>query len=79
MRLKRGRKAHCPLGGCLKTKCVGYCHLHKVDLTVRQMKNRQCRAKDCSHFIPRKQHDYWRDHGPQTWREANRQMKEEQT
>lgn len=45
-------------------------------MTVRQMRNRQCRQKGCGHFIPYKQHDYWRTHGPKAWRETTEQKEE---
>lgn len=76
MRLKRGRKAYCQLGTSAPERRVGYCHLHKVNMTVRQMRNRQCRQKGCRHFVPCKQHDYWRSHGPKAWREITEQKEE---
>ena len=37
MKPKRERKAHCQLGTSAPGRRVGYCHLHKVNMTVREI------------------------------------------
>lgn len=38
---------------------VGFCHLHKKTLSLRQMKKKECLAKEC-HWLERyKDHHYW--------------------
>lgn len=54
----RGRKASGQLG-CSKDKIVAYCKLHRCNMSVRQMKNRQCLQKICRHLRKREQHPYW--------------------
>lgn len=56
--MKHPKKAHCPLG-VPPCRAVGYCHLHKSTLSVRQMKNRKCLSKKCRHLVPWKQHPFW--------------------
>lgn len=51
-------KAHCLLGGRYD-RCCGYCHLHRIRMTPKQMKNRKCLEKHCKHFVPWKQHPLW--------------------
>lgn len=46
----------CKLGG--KHVC-GYCKLHHVTVTLKQMKNRKCREKECYHFVKNSKHPYW--------------------
>lgn len=41
-----------------ESKLVAYCKLHKVSLTVRQMKNKACLQKACFHLSKYK-HPYW--------------------
>ena len=63
------RKAKCNLGTSVYAHAVGRCRLHgNCILTLTQMRNRRCREKHCRHFVPHKQHDYWRTHGPEEWR-----------
>ena len=53
------QKRTCPLGTTKSDNACAYCHLHKRDLTVKQMRNRNCLGKGCRNLVPRKQHPYW--------------------
>lgn len=53
------QKRACPLGTTKPDNACAYCHLHKRDMTVRQMRNRNCLGKGCRNLVPRKQHPYW--------------------
>lgn len=60
MRLSRKRKkrrAHCILGG---PNPVGYCRLHKVTITLRQMRNRECLNKQCGWLKKHADHEFWK-------------------
>lgn len=61
-------KTYCKLGG--GTPC-GYCRLHRLTVTPKQMKRRQCLQKQCRSFVPWKQHPIWEQ------REREKQLKEE--
>lgn len=47
----------CTLGGS-KEKCCGYCGLHKCNLTVKQLKSRECLGKQCT-FLKKLPHPFW--------------------
>ena len=51
-------RAHCNLGGSFKNN-VGYCKLHRCNVTLKQMKNRKCLQKGCRHFRRHDSHPYW--------------------
>ena len=56
---KKHRKGRaCTLGGP-REKVIGYCHLHKCRITVRQMKARQCLQKQCGRLQRYEEHPYW--------------------
>ena len=40
------------------TNPCAYCRLHKVSLTVKQVKMKTCIGKNCKHLVPY-QHPYW--------------------
>ena len=57
--MKRGKGKHhkpCQLGG---KNAAGWCHLHRITVTPRQMRKRGCLQKHCHHLIPWKQHPVW--------------------
>ena len=39
---------------------AGYCRLHHCNLTVKQIKCKECLAKQCWHLQKNEQHDWWR-------------------
>lgn len=45
-----------------KNKAVGYCHYHKVALTVKTMKCHECLKKQCNALTRYETHDFWRQH-----------------
>ena len=40
------------------SKCVGYCRLHKCNITADQMKKRECLHKECT-ALRKLPHPYW--------------------
>lgn len=64
----------CSLGGG-KKRCVGYCRLHKCNITITQMKNRECLKKGCG-ALKRLPHPYWeqREHRKQI-KKANKERR----
>ena len=55
---KHNDKAHCLLGGSYENN-IGYCKLHRCNVTAKQMKNRKCLQKGCRHFRKHLNHPYW--------------------
>lgn len=49
---------YCKLGGN-RENSVGYCKLHLITVTAKQMKTRQCLEKHCRHFQKWGNHPYW--------------------
>ena len=47
------------LYGCESDNCAAYCKLHKCNLTVKQIRGRECLQKQCFHFV-KNEHPYWR-------------------
>lgn len=39
---------------------AGYCKLHSCSLTVKQIKAKECLAKQCWHLQKNEDHDWWR-------------------
>ena len=39
---------------------AGYCKLHKCNLTVKQIKCKECLGKQCWHLQRNENHDWWR-------------------
>lgn len=39
---------------------AGYCALHHCNLTVKQIKCRECLGKQCHHLRKNENHDWWR-------------------
>lgn len=52
------------------SRCVGYCHYHKVYLTQKQLKGKECLKKGCRH-LERTGHQFWKE------REAKRKHQKE--
>jgi len=42
-----------------KSKLCGYCKLHKITLTVKELKQKECLKKECWHLIKYQNHPYW--------------------
>lgn len=40
--------------------CCGYCKYHLANLTVKQMRAKECLQKECRHLIKNTEHQYWR-------------------
>lgn len=55
---RRNSRAHCSIGGSRKNN-IGYCKLHRCNVTLKQMKNRKCLTKACKHFRRHEGHPYW--------------------
>jgi len=47
------------LYGTCSENCAGYCKLHHVGLTVKQIKNKDCLAKNCWHMQKNENHEWW--------------------
>lgn len=54
--MARHRKP-CQLGSA--TNACAWCHLHRITMSPKQMKQRKCLQKQCRHLIPWKQHPIW--------------------
>ena len=39
---------------------AGYCKLHHCNLTVKQIKHKECLGKQCWHLKKNENHDWWR-------------------
>lgn len=39
---------------------AGYCKLHHCSMTVKQMRGKECLAKQCWHLVKNEEHQYWR-------------------
>lgn len=72
---RRRRRRTCDMGAA-KENCVGYCRLHKYGLSKKQMQNRKCLEKECTRFVKRCEHPYWK--GREKKKELRRQRKEAQ-
>lgn len=55
---RQRRKSSCSLGAN-KEHCIGFCHLHKCNLSARQMRNRKCLQKQCARLQRYEDHPYW--------------------
>lgn len=44
--------------GTCSENCAGYCKLHQVGMTVKQIKKKDCLAKNCWH-LEKKEHEWW--------------------
>lgn len=40
--------------------CCGYCKYHRANLTVRQMRTKECLQKQCRHLVKNENHSYWK-------------------
>lgn len=47
------------LYGGHSNNCCAYCKLHKVSMTVKQMKNKDCLKKQCWHLEKNGSHPIW--------------------
>jgi hypothetical protein len=57
--MNRGKGKHhkpCQLGG---QNAAGWCYLHRITVTPKQMRHRGCLQKHCRHLVPWKQHPIW--------------------
>ena len=49
---------------CLFNTCsdnvAGYCKLHRCSMTVKQIRAKECLAKQCWHLQKNTEHDWWR-------------------
>ena len=49
---------------CLFNTCsdnvAGYCKLHRCAMTVKQIRRKECLAKQCWHLEKNPSHDWWR-------------------
>ena len=59
------------LYGNFSDNCCGYCKLHHVGVTVRQMRLKQCLEKQCTHFRRLEEHPHW------TWLKRKETKKQE--
>ena len=46
--------------GTYSNNVAGYCRLHQVSLTVKQIKCKNCLQKECWHLAKNENHQYWR-------------------
>lgn len=40
--------------------CCAYCKFHHCNITVRQMRAKNCLQKQCHHLIKNENHSYWK-------------------
>ncbi len=57
-----------------KSRVVGFCFCHKVCLTAKQLKSRECLNKQCRYLIKYEKHQFWveRDRKKQLKNDSNR-------
>ena len=54
-----------------ETKIVGYCRLHHLNLTAKQIKTRKCLKRNCK-ALDRHEHEWWkRDTMPKALKHRN--------
>lgn len=46
------------LFGTCSENCAGYCRLHQCGMTPKQIKHKECLAKNCWH-LEKKEHEWW--------------------
>ena len=49
----------CLFGTC-SNNVAAYCRLHHKNMTVKQMKCKNCLQKECWHLAKNEEHQYWR-------------------
>ena len=49
----------CLFGTC-SNNVAAYCRRHRKNLTVKQMKCKDCLQKECWHLVKNEKHQYWR-------------------
>lgn len=54
--------------------CAGYCKLHNCDLTVKQIRNKQCLQKQCWHLNKNEHHMWWKQRAATKIKRQNRKM-----
>lgn len=47
------------LYGTCSENCAGYCKLHNVGLTVKQIRTKECLSKNCWHLQKNEEHEWW--------------------
>lgn len=40
--------------------CCGYCKYHRANLTVKQMRAKECLQKECRYLVKNESHSYWK-------------------
>ena len=40
--------------------CCGYCKYHHANVTVKQMRAKNCLQKECRHLVKNESHAYWK-------------------
>ena len=40
--------------------CCGYCKYHLANLTVKQMRAKECLQKECRYLVKNESHSYWK-------------------
>ena len=48
------------LFGTRSDNVAAYCRLHHRNMTVKQMKCKNCLGKECWHLVKNEEHQYWR-------------------
>ena len=43
---------------CELKKCLGFCKYHQAYVTVNQLKQKECLAKECPHLV-KTEHEFW--------------------
>ena len=49
----------CLFGTC-SNNVAAYCRLHRRNMTVKQMRCKNCLQKECWHLVKNEEHQYWR-------------------
>ena len=59
------------LYNCYSDNCCAYCKYHNCNVTVRQLKQKECLKKQCRHLLKNEDHEYWKQ------RERTKQLRKE--
>lgn len=58
-------------GGCSEN-CAGFCRRHNCNLTVRQIKGRNCLGKQCWYLVKNEEHAWWTQRAATKQKRKNR-------
>ena len=62
------------LYGSVSPNYCAYCNHHKCEVTVRQMKKKECLKKACKHLVRNENHDVWKQRERRKTKRKERKM-----